>query len=127
MKINFKKIKYIPASHEDFKDPGVLKKVLLKKGDIDLNKSELQMINWAKMKPGKRFEAHYHEDMAEIFIIISGQASIKVGDHLESLEKGDLIYIREKEIHEMRNTGKKDFLYLAIGFSFGNKGKTVVI
>ena len=68
---------FVPASHENPLSPGVLKKVLLAKAD--LQPGRIQMINWASLGVGKRFARHHHEDMQEIFIMVEGTAEITVG------------------------------------------------
>lgn len=122
--ISLKNLKFTPASHEKSDDPGILKKVLLIHKDIQKG-TALQMINWAVMPAGKKFEPHYHEDMDEVFIIISGKAKIKVDEEYADLVKGDSVVIPMGTIHEMWNKGKRFLEYLAIGFSLGSGGKTV--
>lgn len=70
-------IEYVAASHEDPKNPGSLKKVLVRRDD--LLDGQVQMINWAKLPVGKAFEAHYHEDMEEVFVIMRGKVEIVCG------------------------------------------------
>lgn len=126
MKItHFKNLKFIPASHENKKNPGVLKKILLKKKD--LTKGCVQMINWAKLPRNKTFKLHYHQDMEEIFIILSGRAKIKVGKKTATLKRGDTVIIPPKSPHQMKNIGKEKVEYIAIGISQGKGGKTIVI
>lgn len=116
---------YTPASHEDKNHPGVWKKVLYQKGD--LLEGKIQMINWAKLRVGKTFQAHYHEDMDEIFIILNGKTKIYLDKEKAELEKGDAVLIPMKAIHKMSNIGSEDVEYLAIGISLGKDGKTIVI
>ena len=87
--IRFKNLKFQPASHEDSFKPGVFKKVLLTYKD--LLSGRVQMINWARLPVGSEFAAHYHEDMEEIFIIVSGRALIKVGNKEEIKPTSDKI------------------------------------
>jgi mannose-6-phosphate isomerase-like protein (cupin superfamily) len=115
----------MPASHEDTKDPGVFKKVLLKQHE--LMNGRVQMINWAMLPVHKAFEQHYHEDMQEIFIMIRGKATIWVDDKQETLGPGDAVVIPMKSIHKMRNVGVEQVEYIVIGISQGKKGKTVVV
>ena len=89
--IKFNDLDFIPSSHEDQNSPGVLKKVLFSKDNI--TEGNIQMINWSKMPIGRSFNPHYHEDMDEIFIILSGKAKIKIGDKEEVLEKGDSVIV----------------------------------
>lgn len=114
---------FVPASHEDPKNPGSLKKVLVGKDDLVVGR--VMMINWAKLPVGKAFEAHYHEDLDEVFVIMSGEAEIKVGDEVEKLKAGDAVVIPMKSVHVMVNTGKVDVEYIALGVSSERGGKTV--
>lgn len=123
--IRFKKLKFIPASHENQKSPGVWKKVLLKRKD--LIKGRVQMINWSKLPIGRSFQPHYHQDMKEVFIILKGKAEIKVGEEKELIEKGDTVVIPLGKVHQMRNIGNEDIEYLVLGISLGKGGKTIVI
>lgn len=83
----------------------------------DLIKGRIQMINWAKLPKGKTFKFHYHQDMEEIFIILSGKAKIRVDKKTAILKKGDTIIIPPKSLHQMKNIGKEKVEYLAIGVS----------
>lgn len=123
--IRFKKLKFIPASHENQKSPGAWKKVLLKRED--LLKGRVQMINWSKLPIGRSFQSHYHQDMEEVFIILKGKAEIKVGEEKELIEKGDTVVIPLGKVHQMRNIGNEDIEYLVLGISLGKGGKTVVV
>lgn len=123
-KISIKNLPTIAASHEDSNDPGVLKKVLFTDQDIP-TLGKIKMINWAILPKGKSFIPHYHEDMDEIFIIISGKVRIQINDESDLLEKGDSILIRMNAVHRMENIGKKDVHYIVIGISLNTGGKTV--
>ena len=114
---------YIPASHESPQNPGVLKKILAKRDA--LMDGRIQMINWALLPAGKAFEAHYHEDMQEIFIMLSGEAQITIDDETETLAKGDAVIIPPQAVHVMKNLGKIDVEYIAIGISREGKGQTI--
>jgi mannose-6-phosphate isomerase-like protein (cupin superfamily) len=118
-------IVFIPASHEPSVDPNVVKKVLADK-EI-LNSGRVQMVNWARMAPGRSFCKHYHEDMQEMFVIIKGRARADVEGSLAELSSGDAIIIEPCEVHVMTNTGPCDLEYIAIGISQGRGGKTVVV
>ena len=69
---------FIPASHENPLAPGVWKKVLFQRDE--LQPGTVQMVNWARLPAGSSFSAHYHEDMQEIFIIVAGEAEMVVAD-----------------------------------------------
>jgi mannose-6-phosphate isomerase-like protein (cupin superfamily) len=123
--IPFTSHSFTPAGHENPLSPGVLKKVLVEKGD--LQKGRVQMVNWASMGVGNRFAKHYHEDMQEIFIIVQGEAKIIVGQETAVLSRGDTIVIDPHEVHQMENIGSETVEYLAIGITSEAGGKTVVV
>ena len=122
--VRFKDLSYVPASHENPLRPGVLKKVLFKKGDII--PGQIQMVNWAKLPPKKSFQAHYHEDMDEIFILLNGKARMKVGTEKISLQPGDAVIVPMKKVHSMKNLGTKPLEYIVFGVGRNKKGKTVI-
>jgi mannose-6-phosphate isomerase-like protein (cupin superfamily) len=116
-------LKFMAASHEDPGNPGVLKKVLLQRDD--LIEGRVQMINWALLPAGQAFRAHYHEDMEEVFIIISGRAEITVDKERTKLQEGDAVVIPARGIHKMKNIGGEDVEYVVVGVSGGTLGRTV--
>lgn len=119
-----KEKEFVPASHEDPRNPGALKIILGDSTLVDPN-SHLQMINWAKIPVGRHFESHYHEDMDEIFIMVEGICETDIQGEKKILEKGDGVVVPMKSLHMMKNIGTADAYYLAIGFSLGKGGKTV--
>ncbi len=121
--MRFRDLKFIPASHEDPKDPGALKKILLKKDDIP--KGRIQMINWAKIPIGKSFAPHYHEKMLEVFIIMNGKVKAKIDKEEAILEKGDMVIANAGQVHTMTNLSNEDVDYFAMGVVTGEGGKTV--
>jgi mannose-6-phosphate isomerase-like protein (cupin superfamily) len=116
---------FVPASHEDPKSPGVWKKILFEKADVQAG--VVQMINWARLPAGNSFASHYHEDMQEIFIIVEGTAEMRVGDETATLARGDAIAIDPREVHQMANPGATDVEYLVVGISSGQGGRTIVV
>jgi mannose-6-phosphate isomerase-like protein (cupin superfamily) len=116
---------FIPASHENPLSPGVLKKILLTKAD--LQPGRVQMINWARQAPGKRFSRHYHEDMQEIFVFLGGHAELTVDGKTLTMRRGDAVVIDPREIHEMRNHGPEQVEYVVVGITAETGGKTVVV
>ena len=117
-------LEFTPASHEQPDDPGVLKRVLASKDD--LQEGHVQMVNWAKLPVGKSFQRHYHEDMQEVFIICDGRVDVEVDNQQDTLNRGDAILIEPREVHRMTNAGTDDVHYVVFGISSGQGGQTVV-
>lgn len=124
-KASIRNLKFIPASHESKNEPGVFKKILFTHNDFSPH-VRIQMVNWAKLPKKKEFVSHYHEDMDEVFIVISGKAEIKVGTETSVLEKGDAVVIPKCTVHKMKNISNKDVNYLVIGASEGKGGRTII-
>jgi mannose-6-phosphate isomerase-like protein (cupin superfamily) len=118
-------LSFLPAGHEDPNSPGVWKKVLFQKADLQAGR--VQMVNWARLPVGSAFAPHYHEDMQEFFVIVQGTAEITVGAQTAMLGRGDALLIDAREVHVMCNVGEQDVEYLAVGISSGQDGKTVVV
>ncbi|OGF99598.1 hypothetical protein A2Y99_05405 [Candidatus Gottesmanbacteria bacterium RBG_13_37_7] len=115
---------WIAASHENPKNSGVVKKIMLAYKDHHLS-GRIQMINLARLKRGKCFQAHYHTDMTEIFIILKGSAKIRIEKEKSILKKFDLVVIPSNTIHTMMNMGRTETDYLVIGISKGANGRTI--
>ncbi len=118
-------IEFVPASHENPADPGVLKRVLAKKNH--LIDGRVQMVNWSRLPVGKSFQAHYHEDMQEVFIILNGSVHMTVTDMTCQLDAGDAILIDPREIHKMTNACDEVVNYIVFGISTEKGGQTVVV
>ena len=118
-------IEYVPASHEDPNQPGVLKRVLATKNQILDGRP--QMINWARLPIGSSFRLHYHEDMEESFIMVTGTAEMRVDGVSYRLAAGDMLVVSPGEKHDMENVGDDDVEYIVVGVSLGQGGKTIVV
>lgn len=123
--VKSKDLNYIPASHENQQNPEVWKKILFRKEE--LAKGRIQMISWAKLPKDNSFKAHYHESMDEIFIILNGKTIIKVANEEAELEKGDAVLIPAKLTHKMTNVCNEDVMYIVVGISGEQSGKTIAV
>ena len=118
-------IQFVAASHEDPEKPGVLKRVLAKRDDL-LN-GRIQMINWASLPAGSAFQAHYHEDMEEVFVMLTGHVEMTVNSEIAELHAGDAIIISPREVHSMRNLTDQALEYVVLGISTEEGGQTIVV
>ena len=123
--VRFSDRPFVAAGHENPAAPGVWKKVFFQRPD--LQPGVVQMVNWARLPPGKRFASHYHEDMQEIFVVMQGEAEITVGSQTAVLGRGDAVLIDAREVHSMQNLGSDDCEYLAVGITAGTGGRTIVV
>ncbi len=123
--VRLRELEWVPASHEDPQAAGVWKKVLLKEGDFI--EGHPQMVNWCRLRVGMSFQAHYHQDMEEIFIILKGTARVRVGEELADLTREEAVLIPPPIVHEMKNVGNEEVEYIVVGISQRKGGKTVTV
>lgn len=116
---------WVPASHENPQDPGVLKRVGLAKGELPTG--TIPMVNWARLPVGRSFAPHYHEDMTEVFLFTAGTVAVTVGGSVTEVTAGDAVVIEPHEVHMMKNIGEGEATYIAFGVSTGVGGRTVTM
>lgn len=116
---------FVPASHEDPKSPGVLKRVIAT--DKVLQAGQVRMLNWASLPVGSSFRSHYHQDMQEVFVLLSGQVIMNVDGHAVAMSPGDTVIVEPAEVHSMRNDSDVPAEYIVFGISSGEGGETVVV
>lgn len=66
-----------------------------------------------KVDPGNSSNLHSHEDMEEIFYVVSGHGRIRVGEEGEAVEPGNCIYLPIGSPHELINTGDETLKVVA--------------
>ena len=115
-KINQKEISWEPASHEDPEDPGVLKKVIVKRDDVD-EKSKLMMVNLCKVPVEKTHKLHSHQTMEEIFYFTNGRGEVTIDDETIIVGSGDRIIVPAKSEHQIKNIGDVDLEYFGLGIA----------
>lgn len=116
---------FVPASHEDPRNPGVLKRVIATKDDFQAG--HVQMLNWSRLPVGSSFQLHYHEDMQEIFVLLKGTVEMRCGLNVIMMHAGDTVIVDPCESHKMFNRSDIDCEYLVFGISSQKNGRTVVI
>jgi mannose-6-phosphate isomerase-like protein (cupin superfamily) len=87
----------------------------------------VQMLNWARLPAGSSFQPHYHEDMQEVFVLISGAVRMTVETVAVDMHPGDTVIVAPREVHQMTNTGANDAEYLVFGISSEAGGRTIVM
>ncbi len=116
---------FIPATHEDPKEPGVLKRVIATQREFQAG--QVQMLNWARLPVGSSFQPHYHEDMQEVFVLCSGDVIMTCGEQTVTMQAGDTVIVNPEEIHQMQNVGDVGAEYIVFGISAQKGGRTVVV
>lgn len=74
-------------------------------------------VHLVRIEPGdETTQFHNHEFSDEFVYIISGNATLDLGDELYLLEDGDFVgFPKDGLAHSMKNTGDTDLVYLVSG------------
>jgi len=64
------------------------------------------------VKPGKRLSLQKHFHRSEHWIVVSGTATVTVGDKTEIIRPNESTYIKMGEIHRLENEGKIDVVLI---------------
>jgi mannose-6-phosphate isomerase-like protein (cupin superfamily) len=57
----------------------------------------------ARFPPGAAHEPHLHPNADELYFLISGRATVGVGDDEHVIEAGTVHFVRRGEVHWLRN------------------------
>jgi len=116
---------FVPASHERPDAPGVLKRVIARATEFQAG--QIQMLNWARLPGRSSFQPHYHEDMQEAFVLVSGRVRMTCDDTSVEMAPGDCVLVEPHEVHCMENLRDSTAEYIVFGVSSGRGGRTVVV
>jgi len=97
----------ISVSHQKWssteKYPGVRWKFLI---DWDFDGSSGLSLSFAEIAPGGNLTLHYHSP-AEIYVVTNGTGILNKSGELETIKKGDVVYIAVNAEHSLKNNGKE--------------------
>jgi mannose-6-phosphate isomerase-like protein (cupin superfamily) len=76
---------------------------------IDRTTSTVSQCSLAEetLPPGSTVSRHHHEVIEEIYFIVSGTGSLRMGEEERAVRKGDAIFIPRMTPHELTNTGSE--------------------
>ncbi|VAX11220.1 hypothetical protein MNBD_GAMMA25-1680 [hydrothermal vent metagenome] len=99
-------------------NPAIKKQIMLANGELP------NIINFSRavFPPGEIAGAHQHDDMSEIFFVLSGKGMITIDGVAHTLETGICVAVEAGEMHEVKNTGRDDLVlsYFAVMVSDKN-------
>ena len=85
------------------KYPGVRWKFLI---DSDFDGSSGLSLGFAEIAPGGNLTLHYHSP-SEIYVVTNGAGILNKSGELETIKKGDVVYIAGNSEHALKNNGKE--------------------
>ena len=96
-----------PVSDQEWssteKYPGVKWKFLI---DSDFDGSSSLSVGFAQIASGGNLTLHYHSP-AEIYVVTSGTGILNKSGELETIKKGDVVYIAGNAEHSLKNNGNE--------------------
>ena len=85
------------------KYPGVKWKFLI---DANFDGSSGLSLGFVEIAPGGNLTLHYHSP-SEIYVITNGTGILNKSGELETIKKGDVVYISGNAEHALKNNGKE--------------------
>ena len=61
-------------------------------------------LNYSVFQAGEEFPQHFHEESADIFIVLEGGVSVRQGDAYTPITAGEFAYVPSPEVHGTVNT-----------------------
>ena len=71
-----------------------------------------QSLAEARVAPGQTTTPHYHSRTEEIYYILSGEGSMRIGDEIRLVGPGDAIAIPPGMTHQITNNGGETLKFL---------------
>jgi uncharacterized cupin superfamily protein len=82
---------------------------------LDLSKRHPFDLEWNRVPPGKcNFPYHAHSAQWELYLVISGQGTVRHKDGKTEVLAGDAFIFGADEPHQLINSGEEDFIYYIV-------------
>ena len=75
------------------------------------------------LSPGESIQPHLHPDLEELYYILSGYGNITIGEEKQEISRGDVVYIPQKALHTLVNTGEVPLRFVTISVNVSVKKK----
>ena len=92
-------------------DPQIVKKVIIPNGELP----HLKKLSQSYLTSGQIGHAHAHTDMYEVFLIESGEGTIRIGEREYQLTQGTCVVVEPSEVHGIVNTGSGEMILTYFG------------
>jgi mannose-6-phosphate isomerase-like protein (cupin superfamily) len=88
---------------------GLVSRILLQKGDIQ---DTGITVTWVEVAMGSQQQPHQHEP-EQVYVLITGKGQMSVGNEVQEVVAGDLVYIPPHTLHSIKNTGNEILSYVS--------------
>ena len=79
---------------------------------IKIDEQNNMSIYVAEIASGARLPAHFHQKGHETYCILKGSGTMEVGKSIIEANEGDIIIVKEKEVHAISNQTEKPLCIL---------------
>lgn len=70
-------------------------------------------VTWVEGEPGSEQNVHSHEGREQVYIIVQGRGAMRVGDEVQEVGPGTLIYVPPGTGHSIKNIGEERLIYVS--------------
>lgn len=91
------------------------KKILFTEKDLNQKGTATQLV---RIKPGRTVHLHTHKKQTEVFLGITGQATIIVDGKRLKIKPGDAILCRPGDDHGVENKSREEFILAVFKTNF---------
>jgi len=83
---------------------------------LDLTKEakNIAAVYDTSLEPGQGIPLHFHNDLEEIYYILSGYGMMMIGDEKQEISRNDVIYIPKTAPHTLQNSGNVPLRFFTI-------------
>lgn len=94
-------------------DADIVKKILFHENELPSS----VRLSHAIFKPGQKASAHSHDDLYEIFYVLSGEGLFLINGQSHRVNAGSAVRIDPHDLHEVINDGHDDLMLLYFGLT----------
>ena len=89
---------------------GQVSHLLLGRGDFG---SRNLAITWVEGEPGSMQAVHGHPDNEQVYVIVRGRGVMQIGEEMEEVGEGTLVFIPPGAAHAIKNTGDEPLIFIS--------------
>ncbi len=75
--------------------------------------SENLAITWVEAAPGSMQAVHGHPDNEQVYVIVRGRGVMHLGDDMQEVSEGTLVFIPPGAAHAIKNTGDEPLVFVS--------------
>jgi mannose-6-phosphate isomerase-like protein (cupin superfamily) len=66
------------------------------------------------LEPGQDIALHFHNDLEELYYILSGYGNMTIGEEKKEISRNDVVYIPKTAPHSLTNTGNVPLRFVTL-------------